>query len=269
MRDIRELTHENWWDMREVKDLPSGGAYSYIETGDPVRDAMILIHGFGNSSRVWKMCMEALAADYHLVAVDLRGVGLSKVSEMFAYPIADQARDVLELMDALGIETAYVVGHSIGSIIAQAMAMQAPERVKRGVLIASFARMHSVPQEIAAMNAQFHSTGDSNNRYSEADSYPDSKGFLYQMQDRAKLSEQFFTSTWWGMTMTDHRCFLQFITSPMLMIWGSEDVISEAQRSELREGLPGCDTMIYEGLGHEVPSRAPLRLAEDIHAFCR
>ena len=255
MRNIKELTHANWWDMREVRDLPSGGAYSYMETGNPDKDAMILIHGFGNSSRVWKMCMEFLADEYHLVAVDLRGVGQSKVSDMFAYPIANQARDVLELMDALGIDSAYIVGHSIGSIIAQAIAMQAPERVKKGVLVASFARMHSKPAEIKAMYEQFNSTGDSNKRYSEADTYPDKEEFIYQMDDRAKQPKQFFTSTWWGMTMTDHRCFLQFIQSPMLMIWGSEDVISEAQRSELREGLPGCDVKIYEGIGHEVPSQ--------------
>ena len=269
MRDISELSHENWWSMRETRELPSGGAYSYIETGDPDKDALVLIHGFGNSSRVWKMIMEYLAADYHIVAVDLRGVGYSKVSDMFAYPIADRAKDVLELMDALGIGSFYVCGHSIGSIIAQAIAMQAPERVRKCVMVASFARMHTEAEEIRTMNEMFEHTGDSNARYSEAADYPDSQGFLYQMADRSKLPKQFFTSTWWGMTMTDHRCFLQFVRCPVLMIWGSEDVISELQREELRKGIPHGETVIYDGIGHEVPSREPLRLAVDIRKFCR
>lgn len=89
---------------------------------------VLLIMGLGYPSYMWYRTRPALAARYHTIALDNRGVGRSDVPSG-PYPIALMASDAAAVLDAAGIESAHLVGVSMGGMIAQEFALQYPKRV--------------------------------------------------------------------------------------------------------------------------------------------
>ena len=89
---------------------------------------LLLIHSLGTEARVWQPQAEALAGRYRVIRPDLRGHGLSGVTAG-AGSMARFAADMVAVLDALGMARAHVGGLSIGGMVAQALAAQAPGRV--------------------------------------------------------------------------------------------------------------------------------------------
>ncbi|MEE2698088.1 MAG: alpha/beta hydrolase [Pseudomonadota bacterium] len=92
------------------------------------KEAMILLHGWPETSYAWRHIMKDFISDYKMLAPDLRGIGdTGKPSG--PYDKATVAGDVLAIMDALDIEKAILVGHDIGARVAMRMTLDHPERV--------------------------------------------------------------------------------------------------------------------------------------------
>ncbi len=108
----------------------NGVEISYTDQGTGV--PVVLVHGFAvNKSLNWRIrgITEALAKDYRVVALDLRGHGKSgKPHDSSAYGV-EMALDVIRLLDHLGIQRAHVVGYSLGGFIALKLAVIRPERL--------------------------------------------------------------------------------------------------------------------------------------------
>ena len=96
---------------------------------------VLLIHGVTGDLSIWFLCeaMGVLTRSFRVTAYDLRGHGYSEVPRD-GYTSADQAGDVLALMDALEIERASLVGHSFGAVIAMHAAVLHPDRIDTIVL---------------------------------------------------------------------------------------------------------------------------------------
>jgi len=94
---------------------------------------ILLIMGLGYTSNMWYRTRPALAAHYHTVAFDNRGVGKSDVP-LGPYPIALMASDAAAVLDAAGVEIADIFGVSMGGMIAQEFALQYPKRVRSLIL---------------------------------------------------------------------------------------------------------------------------------------
>jgi pimeloyl-ACP methyl ester carboxylesterase len=104
-------------------------AYERAGSGPPV----VLLHGWPGDRTDHDAVVPLLAADHDVVVPDLRGFGESdKHPEppAEAYSAAAQARSVVGLIDELGLERPLIAGYGIGSRIAQAIARDAPERVR-------------------------------------------------------------------------------------------------------------------------------------------
>jgi pimeloyl-ACP methyl ester carboxylesterase len=111
-----------------------GHDVSYRLAGDgPV---VVLMHGLACSSTTWKHVMPALAESHTVLAPDLLGHGES-AKPRGDYSLGAQASGVRDLMAALGLERATLVGHSLGGGVAMQLAYQFPERCERLVLVAS------------------------------------------------------------------------------------------------------------------------------------
>src|SRR4029453_12579466 len=98
--------------------------------GDPV----LLLHGFGQSSQMWRPLMRELARNHTVIAADLRGAGQSDAPPE-GYTKAEMARDVHALMTQLGYQKASIVGHDIGMMVTYAYAVQFPHDVQKVVLL--------------------------------------------------------------------------------------------------------------------------------------
>ena len=106
--------------------------YRTAGSGPPV----LLIHGMINSSRHWRELALRLADDHTVIAPDLIGHGDS-ATPRGDYSIGAHAAAIRDLLAALGIRSATVVGHSLGGGVAMQFFWQFPERVERLVLISS------------------------------------------------------------------------------------------------------------------------------------
>jgi pimeloyl-ACP methyl ester carboxylesterase len=112
---------------------------AYELTGTPTDAAIVLIAGLGDQLLVWSetFCGELRAAGFRVLRFDNRDVGLStKFSSTYA--IEDMANDVCLLMDALQIESAHIVGCSLGGMVAQKLAIANPGRLKSMALLQTF-----------------------------------------------------------------------------------------------------------------------------------
>lgn len=121
--------------------LPHGKIHYRID-GDERAPALVLCHALGTDLTLWDAQAAALSAQYRVLRYDLRGHGFSPGPDT-EYTIAELAGDVFGLLDALEIAEAHVVGLSIGGLIAMALALAAPARVKQLVLANTAPRIGS------------------------------------------------------------------------------------------------------------------------------
>ncbi|WP_245451191.1 alpha/beta fold hydrolase [Borborobacter arsenicus] len=99
---------------------------------------MLLIPGLGGVGAFWRSQIECLAQRFRVIVHDHRGTGRSETSTS-QYSVALMADDVLELMNHLHLDTASILGHSTGGVIAQTIAAWHPKRIGDLVLSASWA----------------------------------------------------------------------------------------------------------------------------------
>lgn len=114
------------YDLLNTVDL----AHSEAGQGDPV----VLIHGLGGSRNDWELQWPALTPHFRVIAPDLRGHGLSPRPEG-PYRIGLFAADVAMLLRRIDARPAHVVGLSLGGAVAQQLALDSPELVRRLVLV--------------------------------------------------------------------------------------------------------------------------------------
>src|SRR5213593_3713347 len=113
--------------------------YRMAGDGPPV----VLIHGMVNSSRHWEDVALRLAEDYTVIAPDLIGHGDS-ATPRGDYSLGAHAASIRDLLAAIGIDRASVVGHSLGGGVAMQFFYQFPERVERLALVSSGGLGHEV-----------------------------------------------------------------------------------------------------------------------------
>jgi pimeloyl-ACP methyl ester carboxylesterase len=95
---------------------------------------ILCIHGLTANCRFWDCLANALSPRHRLIAMDLRGRGLSDKPPT-GYSIDSHCKDVLALMDDLGLERPVLMGHSLGAFISLVFAAQTPQRVDRLILV--------------------------------------------------------------------------------------------------------------------------------------
>lgn len=115
----------------------NGARLSYEAVGNG--PGVLLIQGVGVGGEGWRPQIEGLKDRHRLVAFDNRGIGASPLGAA-ELSIELMAQDALAVMDAAGLGSCHVVGHSMGGVIAQALALSAPQRVKSLSLMCTFSR---------------------------------------------------------------------------------------------------------------------------------
>jgi pimeloyl-ACP methyl ester carboxylesterase len=107
----------------------------YVEAGQG--EAVVLIHGIGASTYSFRHAIPELAQHFRVIALDLKGFGYSARPAEGDYSLTAHADLVRQVMERLNIARATVLGHSMGGAVAMRLAMRAPERVSRLVLVDS------------------------------------------------------------------------------------------------------------------------------------
>lgn len=120
-------------DVGRVLDVPDGDI-QVREDGSPKAPSIVLLHGFASSMHWWTPVTERLASHFHVIRVDLLGHGGSAKPKN-GYSMENQARLVSIALLRLRVRRALVVGHSMGGVVATALAERYPALVNGLVLV--------------------------------------------------------------------------------------------------------------------------------------
>jgi pimeloyl-ACP methyl ester carboxylesterase len=111
----------------------SGAKIHFLKAGTG-KKALVLIHGFGDTSHMWIPLFDEFGKDYTIIAPDMRGLGDSS-RPMTGYDKKTIAADIHELVKGLGYEKITLVGHDIGLMVAYSYTAQYPSEVEKLALL--------------------------------------------------------------------------------------------------------------------------------------
>ena len=115
----------------------NGITLHYLQVGRGDKDPVVLLHGYAETSRMWRPLMSELESRHVVIAPDLRGAGGSSKPEA-GYDKKTMAQDIHALVQSLGYRKVRIVGHDIGLMVAYAYAAQYPDEVQSIVLMDAF-----------------------------------------------------------------------------------------------------------------------------------
>lgn len=122
--------------MKTRKITVSRGEFNIREREDEKGFPVIMLHGWPESSYCWEGVSSYIDPSLRVIAPDLRGLGDSeRTLDVKAYQKVELAKDMIEVIDALGIKDFFLVGHDWGGVVAQEVALLVPDMVKRLVIM--------------------------------------------------------------------------------------------------------------------------------------
>lgn len=252
---------------------------SYAEYGEQHSGTPIIcLHGIGGSQDSFLPQLQALSETHRIIAWDMPGYGQSALLDTTNFTTLTQA--LLGFMDALAIDQAHIIGHSIGGMIAQEMAITAPSRVASLALLATTSsfggRDDSFKQRF--LEARLKPLDEGKTMSTLADEFVPqivgSKANPQMMQAAADTMRQVPTDTYRAIM----QCLIHFdryadtglIQQPCCLIAGSEDTNAPAPTmKKMANKLANARFFELEYVGHLLNIEAPQRCNQILHSFYR
>lgn len=246
----------------------------YIEQGNPSTVPLIFLHGFAGSSREFKPVFDLLSKSVHAIALTQRGHGDASHPKT-GYRLSDFSDDLVQFMKIKGIRKAVIVGHSMGSAIAQKFAIDYPDQILGLVLIGA-----SIPRQGDPKIREFFDSTisrlvdpieptfvDQFITSMRVKSIPEEL-FEEVLQEAHKVPARVWKDAFEGRLLENISEKIEHITCPTLLIWGAQDQRSlRSDQNELLEEILDSRLEVYNGTGHLLHLEEPKRLASDIEAF--
>ena len=239
-------------------------AYNEYGNGDP----LIMIMGYSGTMDMWDpRVIQALAKQYRVITFDNRGMGHSTSSDR-EYTIQLFASDTAGLMDALEIKKAYVLGFSMGTIIAQELTLDYPEKVDKLILYAADpGGKEKIPPAQKDIEALQNTTGTAKERgerlflemFPEAwlKQNPDPSQYfpkVTSMSPAENVKRQWKAMEMWNGSYNR----LSSLTQPLLLITGDQDILTPPGNSlVIAEKVPASWVVRIRGGGHGVMYQYP------------
>jgi pimeloyl-ACP methyl ester carboxylesterase len=237
---------------------------------DPDKDSIVFIHGAGMDHTVWTLFSRHFARhERNVIAVDLPGHGRSAGEPK---PSIEAISDwIVDLLDALGVQQAAVVGHSLGSLVALDCAARHPDRVRALVLVGSTAPMPVSDAILDAAAANDHAAFDMLTEwgYSKRHLYGgNSNPGMWMVGSTLRLYERARPGVLHaGMNACNqYQAGLEraaTVQCPVLAVMGQGDRLTPVRGTQgLLDALPDPSVRILEGAGHSLMTEAPNALLD-------
>lgn len=272
--DANALAHTPLVRHAELR-LATGVRLHYVEQGNANGPTVILLHGYSDSWVSYTRVLPLLDKKYHVYVPDLRGHGESE-RPASGYTLPDFAGDIVAFMDAKGIRKATIVGHSMGSFVAQHVAIMAPERVERLVLVGSAPAVSN--GEVSQLQIEVNALTDPvppkfvTEFQKSVITRPVPDEFMERViQESLKLPARVWRDAMAGMLAQNSSVTLSKIKAPTLIIWGDQETVfpKRSDQEVLRKAIPKAELKVYEGTGHCPNWEEPARFAKDLDEFMR
>ncbi len=254
-------------------ELPDALRVRDTGEGEP----LLLLHGLGMSGEAFQFLSPRLAKRFRLIVPDLRGHG---ESAHLPGPYTTEAltADLAPMLDALGVESVHILGHSHGGAVAQAFAHAYPERVRSLVLVSTYAVQRVTwwqrvlggvtPAVVSLLGTRpmawivrwLRPAGGGPNLDARAAALSASMLAANDCRclgDAVHWSRQF-----------DSRAWLDRLQIPTLVVAGDADCVIVPQQAEhLARGIPGARLKMLTRAGHALPLSHPVELAQLVRAW--
>lgn len=268
-------------EILERQAYVDGHRISYREQGEG--SAVILIHGIPTNSLMWREIIPQLAINHRVIAPDLLNYGLSGKPELADVSINAQSRMIVALMDALGVRRADVVAHDIGGGIAQLMAVNCPERIRKLVLLDSVCfdswpipefKPLQVPEAEAAMSLDAFlkmmrgfMPGGVHNKAVMTDELIDLYLKPWSTEDGKRAFFRNLRRLNPEYTQAIARA-LGTLPHPTLVIWGDRDPFQKPEFApKLTAAIPNAKLVWIKDAGHWLVDEKPIEIGGQIKAF--
>lgn len=253
--------------------LSTGLHLHFVEQGDSDGIPVILLHGLSDTWYSFSSILPLLSPRIHAFALDQRGHGDSD-KPAAGYSMRQLADDVLAFMDARGIAKATIVGHSMGSFVAQQLALVAPSRVEALVLIGSAPHANAF-NEMDAFEALVLELSDPvplefTRAFQESTiQQPLPPEFVDRVsEDSRRLPAVAWHGLLRGLRQMESTAGLSPLRIPALIAWGDRDaMVPRAATEALLDQLPGATLSVYEETGHATHWERPERFARELESF--
>lgn len=244
-------------------------------------DIIILIHGYLSSTFSFRRLIPWLRRNYTVAAVDLPGFGQSDKPKSFIYSLANYGKVILSLMQRYQWGQVILVGHSMGGQVALQAAKQAPEQVKKLILLASSGYMKPFSRRLITLSYTPFFTRFVRKMFEKRNPrdvlddvvfdpaiIDDNMVDTYRrpMENKAFYRSLVGLLRHHGGDLTAEQ--LTHIHTPALLLWGKEDHIVPLHIGKRLSGdLPNASLHVYEQTGHLVPEENPEKIDHDIQSF--
>jgi pimeloyl-ACP methyl ester carboxylesterase len=293
------VTQANSTNLVNIGDIPLEKvrvgdiemAYKMFGKGDPV----LLIQGLGGSMDAWEpTILRGLSSNHTVIIFDNRGVGNTTIGTN-QFSIQQFANDTAGLLDALKIQKANILGHSLGSFIAQQFVLSHPEKVDRLVLVSSTCGgKEGIPDspEVLEMAKRFLSSMINNTSIDPQEiktavslsfgptwiklhpnfleTIPTNpKDLLPSTMTPDTYVQQYNIADNWKSTNWSGVCSqLPSISKPTLVMTGTEDgTIQPANSLIIAEKIPGAWLVQIKAAGHPLPDQYPDEVGKILNTF--
>jgi pimeloyl-ACP methyl ester carboxylesterase len=271
------ITMEN---KLKIVSLPDINLHSVVLGGG---EDLLLIHGFGSSSRSFKYITPALSKKFKVTAIDLKGFGKSPKPDDGNYSIYDHYLLVKKFIIDHNIKNPRIIGHSIGGGVAMLLALDPDIRVKKMVLIDTPAYRQDLPKLLRYANIPFFGKLGF---YLLGSHYEVMEGYRYAFYDDSKIPKDMVDELASDLSSKNGKyAFLEAnrelipddidelvkrykeIDVPTLIIWGYEDVVIRRSKAyKLHRDLKNSTLKFIYHCGHlpqEEKPKETLKLLED------
>lgn len=255
--------------------LSNGITLEYVEKGNSNATPIIFLHGYSDSWHSFEIVMKMLPPDMHLIALSLRGHGNSSKPNEGYHP-RDFAHDLSLFINEKKLGPSIIVGHSLGGYIAQQFVISYRDLAKELVLIDSDAYFADNPgfTDFTDEILKFEKNAD----YSFARDFQlstlarpiDSSQLALFIDESLKLPLHVWQGVAAGLVAEDFTKDLQAIDAPVLIFWGSRDMICfKSDLENFERNLKNEKVIVYEGTGHALHWEEPERFVADLVNFVR
>lgn len=231
--------------------------YEISGEGDPI----VLITGFGGDTRFWRRATEILSDRFTVISVDNRGSGKTEYDGDVTIDL--MADDVVALLEHLNFGSAHILGWSMGSHVAQNIAIRHPKRVRTLTLVSTYRRRPSRTAYILGTGVdEMEKTGSCEtfsrlvNGLGYTEDYfrmkeeRNSPIKMAEYTDLKKIKDQFAAINSHDTTDTASE-----IKAPTFCVHGMDDIMVDVREGDaLADMIAGCERLRIPDVGHLVPS---------------
>lgn len=235
--------------------------------------AVLMVHGLGGTTNFYQAQSDSLRDRFRVIRADSAGAGRSEVAEDIS--VAHHAEDLVAVLDELGIDTAAVVGHSMGTLVVRELAARFPDRVSKMALLGAVR-----PPGPDAQKAQRERAALVRNEGTGGVAAGVVANALSQdTQDKRPVVAAFVRELVAGQDPEGYARNCEALAGagdpgavsadvPLLLITGDADKVGPPEAShELAAGHPDAHVEILNGVGHWTALEAVAAVNEQLAAF--